>query len=244
MKAPVRSLLIAALAPVAFAFLPSCDRSATGESARTSPSQQAPAVTPSPRPADSVARGGNSFDEALFAKIAPSTIAGQVLDRNGQAQKDIVVYVHEGLRGAKYPIGPPVTIDQRDKAFQPRILPVLAGTKIFFKNADMVLHNVYSRSLVKAFDLGTYPQGQSKDATFDQPGRVDVFCAIHTNMHAVVLVLDNPYFARSDSRGYFEIANVPAGSYALRVWSELGQEQEIRSDVALDQGTIMRVKLP
>jgi plastocyanin len=243
-KARVSSLLIAALAPVAIAFLPSCDRTATGESARTSSSQQAPAVTASPRPADSAARGGTSFDEALFAKVAPSTIAGQVLDRNGKAQKDIVVYIHEGLRGTKYPVPAPVTIDQRDKAFQPRVLAVLAGTKISFKNADMVLHNVYSRSLVKAFDLGTYPQGQSKDATFDQPGRVDVFCAIHTNMHAIVLVLDNPYFATSDGRGYFEIPNVPAGSYGLRVWSERDQEQEIRSEVVADQGTIMRVKLP
>ena len=37
--------------------------------------------------------------------------------------------------------------------------------------------------------------------TFDKPGRVDVFCSIHSAMSCVVLVLENPFFARTDAAG-------------------------------------------
>ncbi len=36
---------------------------------------------------------------------------------------------------------------------------------------------------------------EDKQVTFDKAGRVDVFCSTHANMHCIVLVLDNPYFA-------------------------------------------------
>jgi hypothetical protein len=39
-------------------------------------------------------------------------------------------------------------------------------------------------------------------------------------MSAFVIVLQNPYFALSDNEGNFEIKNVPAGTYQLKVWNE------------------------
>jgi plastocyanin len=243
LKAAARCLPIAAGTLLALALLPSCDRKVQGESAPSSASSHAPEAILAQRPAESVPTSAASFDDTLFAKVAPSTVAGQVLDSNGHPQKDVIVYIHEGLRATKYPAPGPVTVDQHDKAFQPRVLPVLVGTKVMFKNSDMVLHNVYSRSHVKTFDLGAYAHDDAKGATFEEPGRVDVFCAIHTNMHAIVLVLENPYFATTDGRGYFEIRGVPAGSYGMRIWSERAEEQEMPSEVAADRGAIMRISL-
>jgi plastocyanin len=40
----------------------------------------------------------------------------------------------------------------------------------------------------KLFDLGSYPQGQSKPVTFDKPGTVEVECAIHPQMKITVEV--------------------------------------------------------
>ncbi len=34
------------------------------------------------------------------------------------------------------------------------------------------------------------------------------------------MVLDNPYFAVTDDKGYFEIKNVPAGTQKVVVWQE------------------------
>jgi hypothetical protein len=56
--------------------------------------------------------------------------------------------------------------------------------------------------------------------TFDKPGRVDVFCSIHANMNCVVYVMDNPWFASTDGRGFYNIANIPPGTYKLRAWGE------------------------
>jgi plastocyanin len=243
LKIAARCLPIAVGTLLALALLPSCDRKVRGESVPSAASSQAPGAILAQRPSESGSTTASSFDDALFAKVAPSTVAGQVLDGNGRPQKDVIVYIHDGLRATKYPAPGPVTVDQHDKAFQPRVLPVLVGTKVMFKNSDMVLHNVYSRSHVKTFDLGAYAHDDAKGATFEEPGRVDVFCAIHTNMHAIVLVLENPYFATTDGRGYFEIRGVPAGSYGMRIWSERAEEQEMPSEVAADRGAIMRISL-
>lgn len=71
------------------------------------------------------------------------------------------------------------------------------------------------------FDLDLYKGNPpEKRVTFDKPGRVDVFCFIHANMHCVVLVMENPFFTVTDSRGHYSITNVPPGAYKLKAWHE------------------------
>jgi plastocyanin len=41
---------------------------------------------------------------------------------------------------------------------------------------------------VQSFDLGSFPQGQSRKATFTKPGTVEVECAIHPQMKMVIQV--------------------------------------------------------
>jgi hypothetical protein len=42
-------------------------------------------------------------------------------------------------------------------------------------------------------------------------------------MSAYILVFNHPFFAVTDEEGRYSIAGVPAGTYTLTVWSELGQ---------------------
>jgi plastocyanin len=86
-----------------------------------------------------------------------------------------------------------LTVEQKDKAFlfnaaKVETLRVKVGDVVQFKNMDPFFHNVFSLSEVKMFDLGSYPQGQSKSVTFDKAGQVEVECAIHPAMHMVVVV--------------------------------------------------------
>ena len=182
----------------------------------------------------------------LFAAACPGCVAGQVVDHAGQPVANAIVYVKDGLRaGAKHAgARRPVVIDQRNKAFTPHLVPVQAGSDVVFKNSDMVLHNVYSHSPQKTLDLGAFGHDQSRQATFSEPGRVDVFCAIHTNMHAILLVLDNPFFATSDERGYFEIHDLPPGEYGLKVWTEQGREVELRTRLTADRAAVVKAELP
>ncbi len=142
------------------------------------------------------------------------------------AMHDFVVYV-EGNFGTN---GAPATnlmevatmkVAQKSAVFSPHVLPVMAGTTVEWPNHDDIYHNVFSMSDVKQFDLDLYKGNPpDKRVTFDRPGRVDVFCSIHANMHCVVLVLENPYFACTDGNGTFAITNVPPGIYKLKAWHE------------------------
>jgi plastocyanin len=120
-------------------------------------------------------------------------------------------------------------VSQRGAMFSPHVLPVMAGTTVQWPNYDEILHNVFSLSETKPFDLDLYKAPVVKQVTFDQPGRVDVFCSIHTAMSCVVLVLENPYFAATSEKGRYVILNVPAGTYQLKAWHERlpAQVQEI-----------------
>ena len=114
----------------------------------------------------------------------------------------------------------PRIITQKGAVFSPRILPGAAGTTVEWPNDDDIFHNVFSISEAKEFDLGLYKHPERRSVTFDRPGRVDILCSIHTQMSAVVLVLENPFFAKSDEQGRYAITGLPAGEYTVRAWHE------------------------
>ncbi len=107
---------------------------------------------------------------------------------------------------------------QKDQCFMPRVLPVAVGTAVDFPNMDPIFHNVFSASPVKRFDLGKYPRGASKSVIFDKPGLVNVYCDIHSNMEAFVLVLPSRAFTQPDPAGRYALPPVPGGEYTLHVW--------------------------
>ena len=79
-------------------------------------------------------------------------------------------------------------VTQKDKKFSVASLTVNVGDTVDFKNEDSFFHNVFSLSDAQMFDLGSYPQGESKSVTFEQAGTVEVECAIHPSMQMVVTV--------------------------------------------------------
>ena len=111
-------------------------------------------------------------------------------------------------------------VQQKGALFSPHVLPVVVGTTVEWPNYDEILHNVFSASTPNDFDLGLYKSPQIGRWTFKTPGRVDVFCSIHTRMSCIVLVLENSYFAATDDKGSYLIGNVPAGTYRLKAWHE------------------------
>ena len=115
---------------------------------------------------------------------------------------------------------PHAVVTQRDMKFIPHVVAVVAGTTVDFPNQDTLLHNVVSSSPAKRFDLGMYPQGETKSVTFDTPGVVELRCNAHPEMSAFVIVHSSPYAAVTDGRGFYTISGVPTGSYPVRIWHE------------------------
>src|SRR5271166_269694 len=111
-------------------------------------------------------------------------------------------------------------LQQKNKTFEPHLLVVTKGSSVEFPNRDPWFHNVFSLFNGKRFDLGLYEAGTTRTVHFDREGISYIFCNIHPEMSAVVVVLASQYFAIPDKQGEFSIASVPPGRYMLHVWNE------------------------
>ncbi|MGH7502728.1 MAG: hypothetical protein ACREL7_13355 [Longimicrobiales bacterium] len=125
------------------------------------------------------------------------------------------------LRGpfpAVSPTAGRVRLEQHDTTFAPAVVFVRVGGTVEFPNGDPFFHNVFSYSPAQRFDLGRYPQGESKSVRFDEPGIVRIYCEVHETMRSAVIVVQNPFHAMVDDRGTFVIHDVPAGRWELEAW--------------------------
>lgn len=149
-------------------------------------------------------------------------IKGKVTAHGAKNAGDAVVYI-EKIAGKTFSAPKAhAKIDQRNMTFKPRVLPILAGTTVDFLNSDDVLHNVYSPDkCCGKFNLGSWPKGQTKSYTFTQAGCfATLLCNVHPEMQGNVIVLETPYFAVTSADGSYEIKNVPAGTYTVKIWHE------------------------
>lgn len=159
------------------------------------------------------------------------------------AFRDFVVYIDQPLTEKPVPPAKPVQVvtrkvSQKSATFSPHVLPVLVGTTVEWPNNDEIFHNVFSISEAKPFDLDLYKGNPpEKRITFDKPGRVDVFCSIHSAMHCIVLVLENPQFTATDEKGHYSITNVPPGTYKLKAWHERLPSQ-VKEVAVTDNGEV------
>jgi len=135
-------------------------------------------------------------------------------------------------------------IEQKGEVFIPHVLAVRRGSTVDFPNVDPVFHNVFSLSSARTFDLGRYPKGTSKSVRFDRPGTVQVFCHMHSDMSAVVLVLDNPFFTVPAPPGQYAIEGVPPGEYRLVAWHERIKPIVRRVRVQAGQTTVLDLNVP
>jgi plastocyanin len=133
---------------------------------------------------------------------------------------NVVVYLESVPEGAAESRSASARLQQRELSFDPHVLTVVKGTTVEFPNQDTVFHNVFSLSKIASFDLGRYPNGDSRSVQFTKPGVARIFCHIHSDMSGVIIVLDNHFFATPDSSGRFVIDGIPPGEYRVAAWHE------------------------
>jgi plastocyanin len=159
----------------------------------------------------------------LTADAAGVGIVKGVITIGGKPAPDAVVSI-EGL--SKDQIKTQLThtkphkqiIDQRDVKFVPTVVALMVGETVDFPNNDKSWHNVYSKGGANDFDLGLYAQGKSRSKKFDKPGVSRILCNVHPTMEAFVVVKDHPFFSTTDSRGNYEIKNIPLGKVRVEIW--------------------------
>ena len=135
-------------------------------------------------------------------------------------------------------------MEQKDLTFLPLLLPVQVGTKVEFPNLDDTYHNIFSYSPAKRFDLGRYRPDERPipSQVFDVPGLVTLRCDIHEHMRGLILVLETPYFVKTEPDGRFRLTGLPVGPHLLKVW--LDSRTTLERAVELKAGATLRVDLP
>jgi plastocyanin len=109
-------------------------------------------------------------------------------------------------------------LSQSQQAFVPRVLAIPVGTTVDFPNLDAIYHNVFSVSPARRFDLGKYPRGDSRAVKFQKPGVVNVYCDIHSDMAAFIVVLPNRAFTQAAEDGSWRLPDLPPGRYTVHWW--------------------------
>ena len=197
----------------------------TARAAQAPPANPTPAASPTPTP----------------VPTGTVRVAVSVVDPRGGVQPatDAVVWL-PGLRtvpGATRRIGA-AKVAQRKKTFEPHVEVVRAGAEVAFPNFDRIYHNVFSLSEIAPFDLGLYRNGASRSLVFPRPGVVRIYCNIHPDMAAFLVVVDSDYFGKTGPDGTLELRGLPVGNPTVSVWHEKGGEGERR--VTVEPGHLTR----
>jgi plastocyanin len=163
--------------------------------------------------------------------------------------RNIVLWLTPGADPVKPKPAEHLRLVQKNKSFEPHLLVIPVGSVVAFPNRDPFFHNVFSLFEGKRFDLGLYEAGSTRDVHFDKPGVSYIFCNIHPEMSAVVVVLDTPFYGVSDQRGQILIPNVPLGRYTRRIWYEGSPPETLREltrevTISDDTSTLGVLRLP
>jgi plastocyanin len=169
---------------------------------------------------------------------APAGESGLPIDEYGQT----VVML---LGKIPVPAAPEtIRVEQRNSRFEPDLAVVPVGSTVEFPNADPIFHNVFSLSGAQPFDLGFYPKGQSRVVKFDRAGVVQIYCHIHPNMYAAIVVTASRWYGRPAADGTLVLKDVPAGHYKAEAWHRIAGMCKAEVDVPASGAAQVHIQVP
>jgi plastocyanin len=137
------------------------------------------------------------------------------------------------------------TFDQKGCEYNPHVLAFPAGSTISIQNSDGILHNVHTTSTANP----SFNQAQPKfkkviETKIEKPEMpIKVQCDAHGWMHAWWISEDHPYYAVTDDKGAFKIADVPPGDYEIEIWQEILGKQTQKVSVKAKEDSKVSVSM-
>lgn len=194
---------------------------------------------PEPAPAEPELPSEAEPEPATPSQALNRRIAGNIeVLRNGRELGFTATYLEQTIVAWRpentEPAAPmePQQIVTRSSRFFPQTMVVTSGTRVRFPNLDDIRHNVFSLTPSHRFDVGVYGPDEGAATVFDGVGTVEIFCNIHPNMAAFMLVLDTTHFTSPDQEGRFELEGLPPGPGELLVWNYRAEERIVRRRLA------------
>jgi plastocyanin len=166
----------------------------------------------------------------------PGEVTGRINVLKGAADpKRVIVVYAEQLGEHESPKPGHYELKQQEKTFIPHILAIPVGSSVTFPNDDPIFHNVFSMTRPGPFDLGLYRAGNSKTRVFTKPAIYRVFCNIHPQMSALLLVLPTSFITETNAQGMYRM-DLPPGLYRLSAWSE--RSEPVTEEVSVESTSV------
>jgi hypothetical protein len=170
---------------------------------------------------------------------------GVLVGENGGLAQAVVCLV--GVAAGKNPDSmPEPVLSNVGCRYEPHVQAMMVGERLVITNEDPILHNTHARDATEktVFNFALPIQGQRIKKKIKKPGILEAKCdAGHTWMNGYVFVHENPYYAVTDADGGFEIAQVPAGEYTLKVWHPALGETEKKLTIAAGETATVKLRL-
>lgn len=143
--------------------------------------------------------------------VPPKSAAG-----SPKQLQETIVWV-ESKRAEEHPPG---TLDVRltETGYEPEWDSVPVGTRLRLRNDSDVFHTPFCPDPTGGFHLAPLRPGDHVEITLSRPGELHLFCELHSEATAVLLVLPVGEYARPDAMGHFRLAGLPSGPCIVSYW--------------------------
>jgi len=136
----------------------------------------------------------------------------------GKALEDMVVYL-EPLDGQILDqTSKEIVVGQLGKSFTPYISVSQVNSKVNFVNQDDITHHIYSAGSDNKFSFKIRAGQTNSSAQFAHVSEVAMGCNIHDWMSGYLLVVNTPYFAKTNKVGQVNFNIAVQGKYNVVVW--------------------------
>ena len=171
-------------------------------------------------------KSSNRFRGRAYRNRSSSTDEDSESQKNQNQVASVIISAHPlSFEPEVNPLEQPVQIVQRDAIFIPEVTPVTVGSVVQFINDDPFFHNVFSLTPGARFNIGRRPTGDVYSQKIpplswkvEGLGPISLYCDIHSQMSAIILSLDTPYFTRANDDGSYSLNNLPPGEYEIRAY--------------------------
>lgn len=169
-----------------------------------------------------------------------------VTNQQQEAVKDVVVYLEPLAKDITLPkTSKTVNVKQLNKAFAPYVSVMQLGNKVLFDNQDDITHHIYSPVGENKFEFKLRAGNSETKEDFNTTGEVVMGCNIHDWMSGYLLILDTPYFNKSNNKGIASLEVETTGEYNLVVWHpQLEQpDHKITQQVTITKNSTFNLSL-
>ncbi len=155
---------------------------------------------------------------AVF-NVNSTELTVKIIDAQAQPVNNIVVYARpsHGIKNLSINTSP-LMIDQQNKKFSPYVTVMQKGQTINFANRDDITHHIYSVSGKNRFEFKIKAGEEIKTESMLVAEEIAMGCNIHDWMSGYTLVVDTPYYGKTDATGQLTFTLPKNGEYVVTAW--------------------------